>query len=82
MLCTPSVLNPITSLTGGKKLDIFLGGRATLLILCLASILLGRPYVVWVHSMYEVEVGLSLVLVVHVAGFMLVISLEGCIHYP
>jgi hypothetical protein len=39
-------------------------------MLCLASILLRRPYVVWVYGMYAVEVGLSLVLAVHVAGSM------------
>ena len=70
MLYTPSVLNPITPLNGGKKLDIFLGGRATLLMLCLANILLSRPYVVSVYGMYAVEVGLSLVLAVLVAGSM------------
>jgi hypothetical protein len=30
-------------LTGGRQLNIFLGGRATLLILCLASILHTYP---------------------------------------
>ena len=44
-------------------------GSKTLLILCLANILLSRPYVVWVYGMYAVEVGLSLDLAVHVAGF-------------
>ena len=39
-------------------------------MLCLASILLSRPYVVWVYGMYAVEVGLSLVLAVRVAGSM------------
>ena len=34
MLYTPSVLNPKASLTRGKKLNISLGGRAILLILC------------------------------------------------
>jgi len=42
----------------------------THLILRLASILLNRPYVVWVDGMYAVEVNLSLVLAVHVAGSM------------
>ena len=37
-------------------------------MLCLASILLRRPYVAWVYGMYAVEVGLSLVLAVRVAG--------------
>ena len=41
-----------------------LGGRATLLMLCLASILLSRPHVVWVYSMYAVDMGLSLVLAI------------------
>jgi hypothetical protein len=40
----------------------------TLLMLCLASILLSQPYVVWVYGMYAVEVGLSLVLAVRVAS--------------
>ena len=62
MLYGPGVLNPTASLTGGKQLGIFLGGRATLLMLCLASILLRRPYVVWAYGMCAVEVGLSLVL--------------------
>jgi len=51
-------------------MNIFLGGRATLLMLCLASILLSQPYVVWVYGMYAVKVGFSLVLVVCVAGVM------------
>jgi hypothetical protein len=34
----------------------------------LASILLSRPYVVWVYGMYAVEVGFLLVLLVRVAG--------------
>jgi len=42
----------------------------TLLILCLASILLIRPYVVWVYGMYAVKVGLSLVFAVCVADSM------------
>ena len=42
----------------------------TLLMLCLASILLSQPYVFWVYGMYAVEVGLLLVLVVRVAGSM------------
>ena len=33
-----------------------------------SSILLSRPYVVWVYGMYVFEVGLSLVLAVRVAG--------------
>ena len=42
----------------------------TLVMLCLASILLSRPCVVWVYSMYAVEVGLLLVLAVCVVGSM------------
>jgi len=42
----------------------------TLLMLCLASILLSRPYVVWVYGMYAVEVGLSLVMAVLAVGSM------------
>ena len=70
MLHTPGVLNPNASLTEERWLNIFLGGRATLLMLCLASILLSRPNVVWVYGMYAVEVGLSSVLAVRVTGFM------------
>jgi len=51
-------------------------------MLCLASILLSRPYVVWVYGMYAVDVGLSLVLAVRVAVLWLVVSVEGCIHCP
>jgi hypothetical protein len=40
-----------------------------LLILCLASILLSRPYVVSVYGMYAVEVGLWFVLAVFAGGF-------------
>jgi hypothetical protein len=40
----------------------------TLLMMCLASILLSQPYVVWVYGMHAVDVGLSLVLTVLVAG--------------
>jgi len=39
-------------------------------MLYLASILLRGLYVVWVYGMYAVEVGLSLVLAVRVAGSM------------
>jgi len=41
-------------------------------MLCLASILLSWPYVVWVYVMYAFEVGLSLVLVVRATGSMAV----------
>jgi hypothetical protein len=37
MSYTPGVLNPKTFLTGGRKLYVFLGGRATLLMLLLYS---------------------------------------------
>ena len=33
------ILNPNASLSGGRKLNVFLGGGATILMLCLASIL-------------------------------------------
>jgi hypothetical protein len=39
-----------------------------LLIVCLASILLSRPYVVCVYGVYAVEVGLSFVLAVFAGG--------------
>jgi uncharacterized membrane protein len=57
-------------LTGARWLNIFLGGRATLLMLCLASILLSRPNVVYVYGICVVEAGLSSVLVGRVTGFM------------
>jgi hypothetical protein len=70
MLYIPGVLNLNASWTGGRWLNIFVGGRAKLLMLCLASILLSQPNVVCVYSIYAVEVGLSSVLAVHVTGFM------------
>jgi hypothetical protein len=45
MLYTPGVISPRSSFIGRRKLEIFLG-KPTLLMLCLASILLRRPYVV------------------------------------
>jgi hypothetical protein len=68
MLYIPGVLNPNASLTGGRWLNIFLGGTATLLMLCLASILPSRPNVVCVYGIYAVEGGLSSVLAVRVIG--------------
>jgi hypothetical protein len=50
--------------------NIFLGGKATLLMLCLASILLSRPKVVCVYCIYAVEAGLLSVLAVRGTGFM------------
>jgi hypothetical protein len=38
MLYIPGVLKPNASLTGGRWMNIFLGGRVTLLMLYLASI--------------------------------------------
>jgi hypothetical protein len=70
MLYIPNVLNPNVSLTGGRWLNIFLGGTTTLLMLGLASILLSRPKVVCVYGIYEAEAGLSSVLEVRVTGFM------------
>jgi uncharacterized membrane protein len=70
MLYIPGVLNLNASWTGGRWLDIFAGGRATLLMLCLASILLSRPNIVYVYDIYVVAAGLSSVLAVRVTGFM------------
>jgi hypothetical protein len=71
MLYIPGVLNPNASLTGERWLNIFLGATATLLMLCLASILLlSRPKIVCVYGIYAVEAGLSSVLAVRVTGFM------------
>jgi len=50
ILYKPGILNIGAFLVGGKKLDIFLGGMAKLLILNLANILLSLPYVVWVYG--------------------------------
>ena len=81
MLYILGVLNPNASLTGGRWLNIFLGGRVTLLMLCLASILLSRPKVVckvymrsrWVyHRSWRSVLSVS----------WLVVSVDGCIHYP
>jgi len=66
----PGVLKPSASLTGGRKLNIFLGGRAMSLLLCLVNILLSRTYVVRGYGMYAVEMGLALNFAVRVAGFM------------
>ena len=57
---TPGVLSPRSSFTGRKRLEIFLGGRPTHLMLCLASIPLGRPYVVRTYGRRATEVGLLL----------------------
>jgi hypothetical protein len=51
ILYMPGVLNPISSFTGGKKLDIFLGGNATLFMFSFANILLSRFYVVVLYGM-------------------------------
>jgi hypothetical protein len=51
-------------------------------MLCLASILLSQPNVVWVYGMYAVEVGLSLGVAVCVASFMACHFVGGCIHCP
>jgi hypothetical protein len=47
-----------------------LGGKATLLMLCLASFLLSQPNDVCVYGIYAVEAGLSSVLAVRVTGSM------------
>ena len=64
----PGVLSPMVSLKGGRWLDIFLGGRAMHLILCLDNILLSRPKVVCVYGRYAVENGLVSSLVVCLVG--------------
>jgi hypothetical protein len=60
MLYTPGVLGPISSFTGRMKPEIVLGGKPTLLMLCLPSILLRWPHVVWTYGRRVTEVGLSL----------------------
>jgi hypothetical protein len=47
-------------LTGWRKLDIFLGSRPTPAMLCLANVLLRRPYVVWTNGRRATEVGVCL----------------------
>jgi hypothetical protein len=51
ILYMPGVFSPSSSFTGGKKLDIFLGGKATLFMFSLANNLLSRLYVVVVYGM-------------------------------
>ena len=46
-------------LTGRRKLEIFLGGRPSRFMLCLADILLSRPYVVWIYGRNATNVNLS-----------------------
>jgi hypothetical protein len=62
MLYISGILNPNASLTGGKWLNIFLGGKVTLLMLCLASILLSRLKVVRVYGIQGVPGGKDLTL--------------------
>jgi hypothetical protein len=50
MLYTHGVLSLRSYITGRRKLEIFLGGKPTLLMLCLASMLLRRLYVVWTYG--------------------------------
>jgi hypothetical protein len=69
MLYIPGVLKPNAPLTGGRWLNIFLGGKATLLMLCLVRILLSRLKVVCVYGTYAVE-----------AGLWLVVFVVSCIH--
>jgi hypothetical protein len=68
MLCTLGVLRPRSSITGRRELEICLGGSPTHLILCLANILLSRPYVVWTNGRRANEVGLSVGLEVLTVG--------------
>jgi hypothetical protein len=53
---------------GWRKLEIFLSGKPTLLMLRLVSILLKRPYVVWTYGRRVTEVGLSLGLEILTVG--------------
>jgi hypothetical protein len=71
ILYMPGVLSPRSSFTGWRKLEIFLGGKPTLLMLCLATILLRRVYVVWTYGRRTTEVGLSLGLEVLTLGLRL-----------
>jgi hypothetical protein len=67
ILYTPGDLSPRSSFTGRTKLDIFLGGKPKLLM-CLASMLLRRPYVVWTYGRRATEVVVSLSLEVLTLG--------------
>jgi hypothetical protein len=64
---TPGVFNPSWSVTWLRKLEIFLGGRPTLLMVCLA-VLLRRPCVVWTNGRRATEVGICLGLEVFTFG--------------
>jgi hypothetical protein len=68
MLYTPGVLSPRSSFTGRRRLEIFLGGKPTLLM-CSASITLRQRCVVWTYGRRVTEVGLSFDLEVLTVGF-------------
>jgi uncharacterized membrane protein len=69
MLQTPEVFSPTSSFTGQRKLAIFLGGRSTIFMFCLGSILLMQSKVFLVNGMTAVEVYLLLGLVALVGGY-------------
>jgi uncharacterized membrane protein len=50
ILQTPKVFSPTSSFIGQTKLAIFLGGRSTIFMLCLGSILLIQSKVVLVNG--------------------------------
>jgi len=63
MLQTPEVFSPTSSFIGQRKLAIFLGGRSTIFVFCLGSILLMQSKAVLVYGRTVAEVYLLLVLV-------------------
>jgi len=62
-LQTPEVFSPTSSFTGHRKLAIFLGGRSTIFMFCLGTILLIQSKVVSVYGRMAAEVYLLLGLV-------------------
>jgi hypothetical protein len=61
------VFSPRWSITERRKLEIFLGGRPSLLVVCLA-VLLRWPYVFWTNGRRATEVGICLGLEVFTFG--------------
>jgi hypothetical protein len=69
MLQTPKVFSPTSSFPGHRKLAFFLGGRSTIFMLCLGSILLIQSKVVSVYGGTAAEVYLLLGLVALVGRY-------------
>ena len=69
ILQSPEVFSPMSSFTGQRKLTIFLGGRSTIFMLGLGSILLIQSKVVLVYGTMAANVYLLLCLVALVCGY-------------